>query len=132
MKMLINFIISPISEAITGEPVDPASVDNFTFVGTTMEYTLELRKKDEAATVYEGPFTFIKSNTGYLEASENIKALRLETKDGKIVFTAIGVDDNGKAVESEYLKNGKMVSPGRLEGDFNIPGVMSGRWTATK
>ncbi len=132
MKGLIQFIISPIAEALGGDPIDPSAVDNFTFVGTTLEYTLDLKKTDETGTIYQGPLTFVGSNTGYLEGNGDIRELRLEIKDGEFVFTAIGVNEQGSPVEYVFLKNGKMVSPTQIEGDYDLTGFMSGKWTAVK
>jgi hypothetical protein len=132
MKMLIQYLISPLVEAISGEPVDPSTVDNFTFVGTTLEYSLDLTKTDETGTVYQGPLVFIGSNTGFLEGSTNVSQLRMEIRDGEIVFVAIGVDENGGPVEYDFLKNGKMTSPTQIEGTYDLTGVMSGSWTLVK
>jgi hypothetical protein len=134
MKGIVNFIIVPLIRAFGEDPGEDISsaLDSFTFIGTTMTYSLDLRKKDGDDTVYEGPFEFIESNTGYIEGADGVVALRLEIRKGTIVMTALGYTDEGAYVEYEFLKNGKMTSPGVMEGDFNLPGFMSGTWVATK
>ncbi len=132
MKMIIQYLISPLVEAISGEAIDPSVVDSFSFVGTTLEYTLDLAKTDDTGTSYQGPLTYVGSNTGYLEGSGDIAGLRMEIRDGEIVFVAIGTNEDGNTVEFDYLKGGKMVSPTQIEGTFDLTGIMSGSWTAVK
>lgn len=133
MKFFVNVFIVPLLNALGEDPGDIASeIDSFTFVGTTLTYTLDLRRIDESEIEYEGPFTFIESNTGFIEGAEDVYALRMEIRDGYIVMIALAYDDYGNQVEFEYLENGKLVSPGVIEGQFSLPGFMSGTWTATK
>jgi len=130
LKFFINALISPISVALGGEPVDPSAAENYTMVGTKLMYSLDLRRVEESDTLYAGPLTYVGSSTDMVEGTEDIQSLRLEIMNGSMMFIAQGVDDNGNPIEFIFLRNGRMTSPGQLEGDFNFPGVMSGQWTA--
>jgi hypothetical protein len=134
MKAIMNFFIIPIVKAFGGDPGDNATdgLDDFTFVGTTLTYSLDLRKTDDSETIYEGPVVFEGSNTDYIEGSEDLTGLRLEIRKGEIIFVALGYNEEGQYVEYDFLTGGKMISPGTIEGEFNMTGFMSGLWTAVK
>ncbi|MCF8019432.1 MAG: PKD domain-containing protein [Vallitaleaceae bacterium] len=133
MKVIINVFIIPIAEAFGEDPGNMDSqIETFTFVGTTMTYALELRRIEESEVLYEGPFTFVESNTGYIEGADDIVGLRMEIKKGAVVMIALAYTEDGTYVEYEFLKNGKMVGPGEIVGDYDLTGFMSGSWRATK
>ncbi len=133
MKGIVNLIIAPIMRAFGEEPGNmDDEIDKFTFVGTTLTYSLDLRKSDDSETVYEGPLVFVGSNTDYIEASEDITGMRLEIRKGEIVMVGLGYNEEGQYVEFDFLTKGKMLSPGTIEGEFNMDGFMSGTWTAVK
>ena len=133
MKMIVNVFIIPIAQAFGEDPGDMNhQIETFTFVGTTMTYALELRRIEESEVLYEGPFTFIESNTGYIEGADDIVGLRMEIKKGAVVMVALAYTEDGTYVEYEFLKNGKMIGPGEIVGDYDLTGFMSGSWRATK
>ncbi|PKM68556.1 MAG: hypothetical protein CVU95_02825 [Firmicutes bacterium HGW-Firmicutes-2] len=133
MKVIVNIFIIPLAQAF-GEDFSnmDSQIESFTFVGTTMTYALELRRIDESEVLYEGPFTFVESNTGYIDGADEIVGLRMEIKNGAIVMIALAYTEDGTYIEYEFLKNGKMVGPGEIVGDYDLTGFMSGSWRATK
>lgn len=133
LKFLSNLIIMPLLRAFGADVNDVTNeFDSFTFVGTTLTYALDLRAVDGSEAEYRGPYSFVSSNTDYIEGNTDITELRMEVKDGKILFYGIATDEYGNKTEIEYLKNGRMVSPGVSEGEFNFSGMMAGTWRATK
>lgn len=132
MKFITNLIIMPIIRAIGGEEQNiDKELESFTFVGSEMIYEMDLRKNEEYESVYEGPIVAVEIEDSFISGSDEIYAVRLEIVKGKIVIYAKGIDEDGVEYETEFLKNGKMTSPGVIEGDFNFTGAFSGTWTAT-
>jgi len=130
MKILIQGIISPLAQALGGEAVDPSAAENFTMVGAQLLYSLELRKLEDQEGAYAGPLTYVGTTTNGIEGTQDIQSLRLEMRKGVMVFIARATTEEGLPVEFVFLRNGRMTSPGQLEGTFEIPGVMSGSWDA--
>lgn len=136
MKGIIRLVISPIAEALEAGPIDPSVVDNFTFVGTTLEYETDLtRDKAKAKAgelVYHGPLTFVGSNKDYIEGSAGLNAVTVVLRDGLIVFLAEATGENGTSVSFPYLQAGRLVGDDRMTGTFNLEGSLSGTWVATR
>ena len=133
MKVMVNVILIPIVRAFGG---DPASVDKeleqFTFVGSTITYEMELRRSEDDESVYEGPIVYVGAESDFMEGSEDLYSVRVEIIKGKIVIFGIGVDEYGEPVEMKFLDKGRMISEDELAGTFSYPGIMSGIWEADK
>ena len=132
IKLLIRGIISPLSEALGGGPVDESAAENYTLIGTEIYYSVDLRQTQPDSGIFTGALTYEGSNTDYIEGSDEYVSLRMEIEDGYITFYAQGYDDNGNYVDIPYLEKGTMTSPGYITGQFDFSGLFSGEWAAWK
>ncbi|MHC1696383.1 MAG: PKD domain-containing protein [Eubacteriales bacterium] len=132
MKGLIRYILSPISEALGGGPLDESSVESFTMVGTEIYYVLNLSQSEDDPAVYSGPLTYNGSNTNYIDAPDNLISLTMHIEKGYVTFDAQSYDEYGNYINTPFLTGGTMLSPGSIQGEYDFGGTISGIWTAEK
>lgn len=132
MRGLIRFFISPLVEALGEGPVDESVVDSFTFVGSTIECKTNLNRLEEREVAYEGTFDFVGSNTGFFSAPDNIVSVALVMEDGHLIFYVNAIDEYGNVSHYPYLTHGRMSSTSQLDGQFSLPGALSGTWAARR
>jgi hypothetical protein len=127
-------IFKPLFEA-SGESVDESVIDQFTFVGSTIEYRLQLQKTKEDEIYYEGNLTFTGSNTGYFSASDYDFSGAILTMEKKhLVLYVLSVNDYGQTVKTAFLRTGELVDIRSLQGKFktDAPFTLQGSWKATR
>jgi hypothetical protein len=133
LKGIIS-IFKPLFES-SGETVDDSVIDQFTFVGSTIEYHLQLQKTKEDEIYYEGNLTFTGSNTGYFSASDyDFAGAILTMEKNHLVLYVLSVNDYGQTVKQAFLRSGELVDIRSLQGEFktDAPFTMQGTWRATR
>ncbi|MDD4029426.1 MAG: hypothetical protein PHI40_07110 [Caldisericia bacterium] len=126
-------IFKPLLEA-SGETADDSVIDQFTFVGSTIEYNLQLQKTKEDEIYYEGNLTFTGSNTGYFSASDYDFAGAILTMEKKhLVLYVLSVNDYGQTVKTPFLRSGELIDIRSLQGEFKTDALaLQGTWKATR
>ncbi len=135
LKAIVG-IFKPLFEA-TGESMEDtdSKIDQFSFVGTTIEYRIQLQKTKEDEIYYEGTIEFTGSNTGYITGSDiDISSVILTMEKKHLVLYAVSVNDYGVTVKVPFLTHGELIGIRQLEGEFktDAPFTLQGSWKATR
>ncbi len=137
IQMLLKGILQifkPLAEA-NGETVDESAIDDFTFVGSTMEYRIQLQKTKEDEIYYEGSIEFTGSNTDYFTASDfSYTSVILTMEKKHLVLYVVSVNDYGQTVKAPFLTKGELVGVQQMEGVFktDAPFTLKGTWRASR
>jgi hypothetical protein len=127
-------IFKPLFES-TGETVDETAIDEFSLVGSTIEYRIQLQKTKEDEIYYEGSIEFTGSNTGFISAADNdFTGVILTMEKKRLVLYALSVNDYGIPTKIPFLTHGQLIDIRHLEGKFktDAPFTIQGTWKATR